>query len=138
MKKFKLLLLGVVLSVSILFGGLFMPMVCHAESENPVQSRMINIFAYGTDVTISDSGVASIYGYTRCKTDVSYLAITVTLQMSVSGRWVNVKTWSASTSDDVLTVADTYQLTSRGTYRVVMDVTADSETKQAISAYRTF
>ncbi len=138
MKRFKLLMIGVVLSISILFGGLSMPMICYAESEGPIQSRMINIYTYSADITISESGVASVFGYVRCKTDVSHLAITLTLQMSVSGRWVDVKTWSASTSDDALTVADTYQLTSRGTYRVVMDVTADSEEKQAISAYRTF
>ena len=138
MRKFKLLILGVVLSVSILIGGLSMPMICQAEEGNPVQSRLINLYAYSTDISISDSGVASIYGYATCKTDVSNLSITLTLQMSVSGRWVDVKTWSASTSNDYLTVADTYQLTSRGTYRVVMDLVADSEEKQAISAYRTF
>lgn len=138
MKRFKLLMLGVVLSISILLGGLSMPMVCYAESEGPIQSRMANIYAYSTDVTISDSGKASVYGMVMCKTNVSNLAITLTLQISISGRWVDVKTWSASTSDDALTIADSYQLTSRGTYRVVMDVTADSEEKQAISAYRTF
>lgn len=138
MKKFKLLIMGVVLSISILFGGLSLPMVCHAADVNQVQPRLINLYTYSTDITISDNGNASIYGYATCKTDVSNLAITVTLQISISGRWIDVKTWSASTSDDYLTVADTYQLTSRGTYRVVMDVTADSEEKQAISAYRTF
>lgn len=138
MKKFKLFMLGIVLSISILLGGMSMPMVCHAEEGSLIQTRLLNLYAYSTDISISDNGKASIYGYATCKTNVSNLAITLTLQISISGKWVNVKTWSASTSDDALTVADTYQLTSRGTYRVVMDVTADSEEKQAISAYRTF
>ena len=138
MKKIKFYLTSVVLSVCVLFGGLSMPMVCHAQEVSQVQPRMVNISSYTTDLQISDSGVASVAGLVRCKTDVSNLAITLTLQISISGRWVNVKTWSASTSNDYITVSDTYQLASRGTYRVVMDVTADSETKQAISAYRTF
>ena len=138
MKKFRVFIVGLVLGISVLFSGMSAPMVCHAVDSNQMQTRLLNLYSYSTDVTITDSGVANIYGIATCKTDVSNLSITVTLQMSVSGRWVNVKTWSASTSKDYLTVADTYQLTSRGTYRVVMDVTADSEEKQAISAYRTF
>lgn len=138
MKKLKLFVTGVVVSICVLFGGLSMPMVCHAEETVQMQPWMINISSYTTDLQISDSGVASVAGLVRCKTDVSNLTIKLTLQISISGSWKDVKTWEVSTSNDYLTVADTYQLTSRGTYRVVMNVTADSEEKEAISAYRTY
>ncbi len=138
MKKFKLFVTGVVVSICVLFGGLSMPITCHAAGTTQVEPRMVYIAGYSTDLSISSTGVASVSGLVRGKAGVTSTYVKVTLQLSVSGNWVDVKTWEDSSNNIDATVADTYQLFTRGTYRTVMVCRANNEEKEAISAYRTF
>lgn len=138
MKKLKLFVTGVVVSICVLFGGLSMPITCYAAETTQVEPRMVYIAGYSTDLSISSAGVASVSGLVRGKAGVTSTYVKVTLQLSVSGNWVDVKTWEDSSNNIDATVADTYQLFTRGTYRTVMTCRANTEEKEAISAYRTY
>ena len=95
------------------------------------------ISSYGTELTISDSGEASVTGFVRGKKGVTNAYVKVTLQKKVSGLWVYVQSWESSGSGRNATIAETYSV-SRGTYRVVASIKAGTESKSPISAERTY
>lgn len=139
MKKLKLLIKVVVVCVCVLFGGMSMPTIVHAEGTSQIEPRMTYIYAYSTDLTISEDGVASVSGVMLGKSNVTSAYVKCTLQISVSGSWVDVKSWTDSNNGKNAVIAETYQLVSRGnTYRVVMTCRANTEEKEAISPYRTW
>ncbi len=136
MKKVKKMFMIVALSFCMLFGNMTFPMVVHAT--DMVEPRMTYISSYSTDLTISNTGVASITGLVRGKSGVTSTYVKCTLQMSISGGWVDVISWEDSSTTTGATVAETYQLSSRGTYRVYMVCRANTEEKTGTSAYRTY
>lgn len=115
------------------------PITAHAMevSDKQIQPRMDYISSYGTELTISDSGEASVTGFVRGKKGVTNAYVKVTLQKKVSGSWVYVQSWESSGSGRNATIAETYSV-SRGTYRVVALIKAGTESKSPISAERTY
>lgn len=102
-----------------------------------IEPRMDSISTYGTELSISSAGVASISGFVRGKSGVTSTYVEVTLQKKVSGEWIDVETWEDSSSTRSTSVAETYQV-SRGAYRVTVTCSADGERKTATSAERTY
>lgn len=105
-----------------------------AEAMEP---RMTYIISYSADLYISDSGEASITGYVRGKGDVTSTYVSATLQRKSGSYWIDVESWEDSGTGRNLSVVETYSV-SRGTYRLVVTVTANTETKTAISDERTY
>lgn len=138
MKRISRIIKVVVLSLCILCSGLTLPMVVQAEDTPAVESRMTYIASYTTELSISSTGLASITGMVRGKSGVTSTYVKCTLQMSVGGGWVDVKSWEVSSSTFDATIGETYQLSSRGTYRVYMECRANTEEKTGTSAYRTY
>lgn len=138
MKKLKKILGTLVVCLCVVFSSIQMPIIVNAEETNQVEPRMTYISSYTTDLYISSTGVASITGAVRGKSGTTNTYVKCTLQMSISGGWVDVKSWEASGSGIGATVAETYQLSSRGTYRVYMECSANTESKTLTSAYRTY
>jgi len=138
MKKLKLTFGVFFLSLCILFGGSTYPLVIHAESDAPIESRMTYISSYTTELSITSTGVATVTGIVRAKPGVTSTYVKCTLQMSVGGGWADVKSWETSSTINGATIAETYQLSSRGTYRVYMVCRANTEEKTGTSAYRTY
>lgn len=127
-----------VICICMLFCGMVFPVSAQArEADLQIMPRMASIGAYGTDLSISGGGVASISGFVRGKSGVTSTYVKVTLQKSVSGEWVDVESWEESNDARNTSVAETYQV-SHGTYRVVMTCSADDETETATSAERTY
>lgn len=102
-----------------------------------IDPRMTYIAGYSTELVISDTGVATITGQVRGKTGVTQAYVNVTLQKLVLGKWIDVEDWEDSRSGRNAFVSETYQV-NRGTYRVVMTCSANTETKTATSAQRTY
>ncbi len=128
----------IVLCLSILCGSLCIPITVNAEETDGVEPRMTYIFSYTTDLSINSTGVATITGMVRGKSGVTSTYVKCTLQMSVGGGWVDVKSWETSSSTWAATIGETYQLSSHGTYRVSMVCRANTEEKTGTSAYRTY
>ncbi len=93
---------------------------------------MTYIISYSSDLYISDSGEASITGYVRGKSDVTSTHVSATLQRKSGNDWIDVESWEDSSTKNSLSVMETYSV-SRGTYRLVVTVTANTETKTAYS-----
>ncbi len=138
MRKILSFLTIMVVCVCTLFGGMSMPIIVKAEEPVNVEPRMTYIALYSTDLSISSTGLASVTGRVRGQPGVTSTYVKCTLQMSVGGGWVDVKTWEDSSSTPGATVAVDYQLSSRGTYRVYMECRANTEEKTGTSAYRTY
>lgn len=138
MKKVIKTMVLLTLCICVLGGGMSYPMVVNAEEQHVVESRMTYISSYSTDLSISSTGLATITGRVRGKTGVTSTYVKCTLQRSVGGGWVDVKSWEASSSTLAATVGVDYQLASRGTYRVTMVCRANTEEKTGTSAYRTY
>lgn len=102
-----------------------------------VEPRMTYIMSYSADLYISDSGEASITGYVRGKSDVTSTYVSATLQRKSGNDWIDVESWEDSSTGRYLSVLETYSV-SRGTYRLVVTVSANTETKTAISGERTY
>lgn len=137
-QRVKKILYSTLISFCMLLSGLSMPLIVQAEGDERIDARMTYISSYSSDLTITSTGVASINGVVRGKAGVTSTYVKCTLQMSVGGGWVDVKTWEASSTTFAATVAENYQLSSRGTYRVYMECRANTEEKTATSAYRTY
>lgn len=101
------------------------------------ETRMAYIQSYKVELTISNSGVASVTGVVTGKLNVTTTSVEVILQKYVSGDWVDVESWEESNNSFRTSIAETYQV-SKGTYRVVMTCSANTETKTATSAQRTY
>lgn len=102
-----------------------------------VEPRMTYITSYSSDLYISDSGEASITGYVRGKSDVTSTYVSATLQRKSGNDWIDVESWEDSSTKSSLSIMETYSV-SRGTYRLVVTVTANTETKTAISDEKTY
>lgn len=114
------------------------PIVSYAkEAVTYVEPRLAYISTYSTELVISNIGLATITGEVRGKTGVTNAYVKVTLQKYASGDWVDVEDWEDSSNGRNAFISETYQVT-RGTYRVVMTCSANSETKTATSAQRTY
>lgn len=124
--------------IVMLFCGLAFSVSVQAKEANArIEPRIARIYTYGTELSISSGGVASISGFVRGKSGVTSTYVKVTLQKSVSGEWVDVKSWDESNDTRSTSVTETYQV-SHGTYRVNMTCSADGETETATSAERTY
>ena len=137
MKKIRISFYAIVLCMCVIFGTSTMPIVVQAE-DSVVDSRMTYILSYTTDLSISSTGLATVTGNVRGKSGVTSSYVKCTLQMSVGGGWVDVKSWEDLSSTPNATVGVDYQLSSRGTYRVYMECRANTEEKTGTSAYRTY
>ena len=102
-----------------------------------VEPRMTYIISYSSDLYISDSGEASITGYVRGKGDVTSTYVSATLQRKSGNDWIDVESREDSSTKSSLSIMETYSV-SRGTYRLVVTVTANTETKTAISDEKTY
>lgn len=127
-----------IVCICVLFGCMSTPIIAYAEEGNTVEPRMTYISSYTTELSITDTGLATVTGMVRGKAGVTSTYVKCTLQLSVGGGWADVKTWEASSGGIGATVAETYQLSSRGTYRVYMECSANTESKTLTSAYRTY
>lgn len=143
MKKAKIIA-TIVMCICIVVAGIGTPIITYAKTNVEVNvatesiSRMAYIARYSTTLSISDTGVATVTGLVRGKSGTTSTYVICTLQRDVSGTWVDVKTWTDSNNSDGSTVNTTYQLFSRGTYRVYMECAANNEVKTDTSAYRTY
>ena len=138
MKKLMRQLTGIVVCVCMLLcGGTSAITAVAKEVDVQVEPRMVSILSYGTDLSISDNGVATITGSVMGKAGVTHTYVKVTLQKSVSGTWTDVESWEVSSDNRSASVNTTYQV-SRGTYRVTMTCSANSESTSATSATKTY
>lgn len=116
------------------FVALLLSFVSEAkEVPAQIEPRMTYIYQYRANLSISDSGVATIYGAVHGKEGVTYTYAKVTLQIWVSNKWVDVKSWEESNNSTSTIISETYQLSSIGTYKVVMTCTANSESATTYS-----
>lgn len=138
MKNIKKLCKVAMICMCIVLSTMSVPIVSNAqEVDYQVEPRMTYISTCSSSLSISDSGVATVYGMVRGKTGVTYTYVKVTLQKLVSGEWVDVESWEASNNSRATTVNETYQV-SIGTYHVVVECTANSESKTITSAEKTY
>ena len=139
MKKMYRVYRVVMLCLCLLICNLSVPLTVFAQESDTqtVEPMMVSIFSCYTKLYISTDGSATITGTVKGKADVTYTYVKVTLQKSESGNWIDVKSWEDSNNGRSTTVSETYQV-SRGTYRVVMTCSANSETKIVISEERTY
>ncbi len=129
---------ALVLCMCVLFQSFSLPIIVHAQEKEESQPWMTYISSYSCELTIAEGGVAHVSGVVRGKSGVTSAYVKCTLQMSIGGGWVDVISWQDSRNERDATVAQTYQLSSRGTYRVYMECRANTEEKTATSAYRTY
>lgn len=73
----------------------------------------------------------------RGKSDVTSTYVSATLQKKSGNAWIDVEFWEDSSTEKNLSIVETYSV-SRGTYRLVVTVSANTETKTAISGERTY
>lgn len=104
---------------------------------NSNSPKMTNINSHGVNLSISETGSASIYGYIYAQPSVTSTSIRITLQRNILGIWFDVTSWNSSSEATYLTISKTYQV-SHGKYRVVMNCSADSETQSSTSGECTY
>lgn len=127
-----------VICICMLVCGLVFSVSARAKEVNAqIEPRIPSIYTYGTEISISSGGVASISGFVRGRSGVTSTYVKVTLQKSVSGEWVDVESWEESNDTRSTSVTETYQV-SHGTYRVIMTCSTDGKTETATSAERTY
>lgn len=138
MKKWVRQLTGIAVCVCMLICGGTSPITAVAqEADIQIEPRLAYISAYNVQLSISDTGVATITGSVTGKAGVTNTSVKVTLQKSVSGTWTDVESWEASSDGRSASVNTTYQV-SRGTYRVTMTCSANGESTSATSASKTY
>lgn len=130
--------IGFLLCVSLLVCGVSSSFVASAEEMHAqIEPRMTYIASYTANLVISSKGAASIEGTVMGKSGVTQTYVKVTLQKSISGVWVDVESWEASSDGRSATVTASYQV-SRGTYRVDMVCSANGETKSYATEATTY
>ena len=138
MQKIKYVCKVAVLCIGIAMAGISSTIISNAqETEIQVQPRMLYIVGYKTNLEISNSGMATIFGSVQGMSGVSSTSVKVTLQKNVSGSWVAVHSWEKTNDSTYTAIGTTYQV-SKGTYRVVMGCRANSETYTVTSATKTY
>ena len=105
------------------------------EKNSGIGLYMEKISSCDVDLSISSTGKANVSGCVRAKTGRTY--IKVKLQKLSGNTWISVKSWEYSSSGKVASIIETYQV-SRGTYRVVAYVKADTESKTIYSDKRVY
>lgn len=138
MKKLMRQLTGIAVCVCmLLYGGTSSITAVAEELSVQIEPRMTYISTYNVQLSISDNGIATIMGTVTGRIGVTQTSVKVTLQKSVSGTWTDVESWEASSDSRKASVDTTYQV-SRGTYRVTMTCSANSESTSATSATKTY
>ncbi len=138
MVKVKRIFLVATICMCIIGGVSLSTVKCDAGNvEYFSETRMTYISTYSVDITISESGQANISGEVSGKPGVTCAYVKVTLQEYVSGNWVDVESWERLVNERDAAVSETYPV-ARGTYRVYMTCSADTETKVAISEEKTY
>lgn len=133
MKKYMSLCKVILLCASVVLGVMSVSIKGYAqEVSSQITPRMAYISTSSSTLSITDSGLASVYGTVKGKTGVTYTYVKVTLQKKVSDQWVDVKSWEDSNNSRVTTVSETYQVSS-GTYQVIMTCIANTESKTLTS-----
>ena len=107
------------------------------EVHAQIEPRMTYIASYTANLIISSKGIAYIEGTVLGKSGVTQTSVKVTLQKSVSGAWVDVESWEASSDSRSATVTESYQV-ARGTYRIEMTCSANGETKSYATEATTY
>ena len=127
-----------VICALVLLCGVSLKVSAHEENVNMrIEPRMSSISTYGTELSISSEGIASVSGFVRGKAGVSSTYVKVTLQKKVSEKWTDINSWEDTNNARSTSIAQTYRV-SKGIYRVSMTCSADSETKITTSAERTY
>ena len=138
MKKWIRKLAGIVVCVCMLICGGASPITAAAEETDvQIEPRLAYISTYNVQLSISDTGVATIKGMVTGRMGVTHTSVKVTLQKSVSGTWTDVESWEASSDSRKASIDTTYQV-SRGTYQLVMTCSANGESTSATSASKTY
>lgn len=127
----------VIMCICILAGAWLVSSPGYAQENHTYQTqiepRMTYILTYRTQLSISDTGIASVKGEVKGKSGVTSAYVKVILQKYESGKWEEVMSWEDSRRGRNAVVAVDYQVT-RGTYRTVMTCNANTESKSATSA----
>lgn len=107
----------IVLCALVLFN---FPLSALASSEIPMHLSIGINYVYineaSSSLTISN-GVANVKGYVQRTPAGTYIQITSTLQIHNNGSWVDVKSWSKSSTSSSASISEKYTV-SQGTYRV--------------------
>lgn len=120
-------------------GSVMIPTTVNAqEATGEMQPWLTYISRYTNTFDISSSGVATVGGAVYGKSGVTFTHVKLILQKNVSGTWEDVKTWEASNDGDSVSIDDTHQLTSRGTYRLYATYKANTESKIYTSSSKTY
>lgn len=95
-----------------------------AQAEEGIMPLSYNYTSCSAQLTISSSGLASMRVQASGKENyIEKMAVNVYLQKQSGSTWVRVQSvpvqWTYSTSTASLDKTFTYQLTSKGTYRMV-------------------
>ncbi|MBE5948589.1 MAG: hypothetical protein E7261_06105 [Lachnospiraceae bacterium] len=101
------------------------------------EMRSVSIYSKSATLTIASDGTATVKASVMGKVGVTSTSVVATLQRETSSGWDDVVTWEASNASRRTTISETYQV-SRGTYRVVATVTADSESMTVTSTTETY
>ena len=107
------------------------------DLETSGKERMASISSFNATFTISNAGIASIDVRVIGKGGVRYTYVKAELQKKTSSGWKEVETWEAESQTLLSKIEETYQVSS-GTYRVVATFKADAETKNIITASKTY
>lgn len=137
MKIFKIIFRATALSMCILVGGFLMPFQSYAKEVTiSNEERMISISTCYTELSISNTGTATIVGEVREKNGSTTAYIKVTLQKLNGGKWIDVEKWEDTQEGSSALIYETYKV-SRGTYRTVMvcNVNGESASSESASKY---
>lgn len=120
---------GVILSLAIVIGclGMHTPISAYEGSktnteENP-DARYNNIYKISSSLTRSGSN-AVVSSSVRGQSGVTKTSVTSTLQRKVSGKWVNVKSWTDTQNKILSSLNKTNSITKGYSYRVMTKGTA--------------
>ena len=89
----------------------------NAATESEMSVRYTYINQASTSLTISSSGMATVYGYVQKTPAGKNIYLSSTLQRYSNGSWTDVKSWSKSSTSSSAYILETYRVSS-GTYRV--------------------
>lgn len=87
------------------------------QKDHVISIQYIYINQASTSLTISKSGMATVYGYVQKTPSGKSIKLTSTLQRYSNRSWLNVKSWSKSSTSLSASILETYKVSS-GNYRV--------------------
>lgn len=108
-----------------------------AKVPEQAQPFMESIASYSADLAISDNGIASVTAYVIAKGNATSTYVKATLQKKSENGWLDVKSWKNTGNGGYTGVIKTYPV-SRGKYRVIATIKADSETRNVTTVTRTY